>query len=404
MKVKTLLCAGLLIAASPALYIPSSFAYEIPMDVSQKHKPATVRVLLAENKESLLLEAKGKYQLCNPLNNFVISNGTFSKKDRVIHEKAGIKWGERIPGTFHIRVVPVDSDTTILVNGIQYRGCVEIYDRDGRFTVINEVDAESYLRSTLAPEFTKEVDQEVLNALAVVARTNLYNMVSKKPANQLYHVKAQDVDYKGHGATLQNVALEDAISSTRHAILTFQNAPFAATWTENSAGKTADYASIFRKNVASPSGVEIPLAESDRQKLGWSFTVTRDQLAHIADLHKISKISLFSEKNSGKVYAVKLSDGTNSQDIDFFALQKALGEQKLKSNDFTLEVKGEAVTFKGYGQGHGTGLCLYSAGLMAKQGQDAAKILATFFPGTKLEKLRVISNQNKASKSGQYLK
>lgn len=402
MKIKTLLCAGLLIALSPALYMPSSFAYELPTDVSLKMKPATVRVLLTENAPSLVLEAKGKYQICNPLNNFVISNGSFSKKDRVVHENAGIKWGELIPGTFHIRLVPVDSETTILVNGIQYRGCVEIYDRAGRFTVVNDVDVESYLRSTLAPEFTTEVDQEVLNALAVVARTNVYNMVSKKPANQLWHVKANDVDYKGHGATLQNVDLENAISSTRHAILTFQNAPFAATWTENSAGKTADYASIFRKNVPSPSGVEIPLAESDRQKLGWSFTVSRDQLAHIAQLNKISKIALFSEKNSGKVYAVKLSDGDSTQDVDFFTLQKALGEQKLKSNDFTLEVKDDAVTFKGYGQGHGTGLCLYSAGLMAKQGQDAARILATFFPGTKLEKLRTVSTQG--SRSGQYLK
>ena len=97
---------------------------------------------------------------------------------------------------------------------------------------------------------------------------------------------------------------------------------------------------------------------------------------------------------------MKVSDGNNIQDVDFFTLQTALGENKLKSNDFTIDVKGDTVTFKGYGVGSGTGLCLYSANLMAKQGQDAARILATFFPDTKLEKLR--KAPSKASKSGQY--
>ncbi|MCX6991002.1 MAG: SpoIID/LytB domain-containing protein [Chlamydiae bacterium] len=403
MNLKTFIYAGAIIAASPAFYIPASFTAEIHTDVSQKMKPATVKVLLVENAPSIILEAKGKYQISNPANDFVIGNGSFSKRARVSHENAGMKWGELIPGMFQMRIIPMNAETTILVNGIEYRGCVEIYDNAGKFSVINEVDVESYLRSTLASAFTKEMDQEVLNALVIVARTNVYHMLSKKPVNPLYQVKAKESDYRGHGITLQNVALEGAISSTRHAILTYNDAPFAATWTENSAGKTADYASIYRKNTPSPSGVEIPLAESDRQKLGWSFSVTRDQLANIASVRKVSQISLFSEKNSGKVYAVKVSDGDNSQDVDFFTLQAALGETKLKSNDFTLDVKGDTVTFKGYGTGNGTGLCLYSASLMAKQGQDAGKILSTFFPDTKLEKLRN-APPSKASKSGHYSK
>jgi stage II sporulation protein D len=403
MNLKTFFYAGAIIAASPAFYIPAAFTAEIHTDVSQKMKPATVKVLLVENAPSIVLEAKGKYQISNPANNFVIGNGSFSKRARVSHENSGMKWGELLPGMFQMRIIPMNADTTILVNGIQYRGCVEIYDNAGKFSVINEVDVESYLRSTLASTFTKEMDEEVLNALVIVARTNLYHMLSKKPTHPLYQVKAKDSDYRGHGITLQNVALEGAISETRHAILTYNDAPFPATWTENSAGKTADYASIYRKNTPSPSGVEIPLAESDRQKLGWSFTVTRNQLAHIASVRKASQISLFSEKNSGKVYAMKVSDGDNAEDVDFFTLQAALGETKLKSNDFTLDVKGDTVTFKGYGVGSGTGLCLYSANLMAKQGQDANKILATFFPDTKLEKLRN-APPTKASQSGRYSK
>jgi stage II sporulation protein D len=404
MNLKTLIFSGLLVASSPMFYQPQLSAFEVPQDLSLKMKPATVKVLLQDNSASVILEVKGKYQICNPTTHFVLSSGSSFKASKITHHSNGMKWGEIIPGTFQMRIVPLEADTTILVNGIQYRGCVDIYDNQGKFTVINEVDVESFLRSSLSTTFTQEMDPEVLNAIAIVARTNVYHMLSKKPSDLLYHVTCQEAQYRGHGASLINTGLEKAISETRHAIMTYHKAPFAATWTENSAGKTADYASIFRKNTPSPSGVEIPLAESDRLKHGWSFSMSKDQLAHIAHMAHLTKIALFSEKKSGKVYALKISNEDSSSDVDFFTLQQVIGENKLKSNDFTIDVKGEKITFKGYGQGHGTGLCLYTASLMAHQGADAARILATFFPQTNIEKLRSISPPKSKTTSGPYLK
>lgn len=394
-KLQTLFLSGLLVAVSPLVVSAQGYSSEIPSDISQKMKPATIKVQLIENADSLILEAKGKYQLCNPVNHFVISSGSFSKRAKVHHNNNGIHWGELIPGTFQLRIVPKNSETTILVNGIQYRGCVDLYDMNGKFMVVNEVDVESFLRSTMSQEFKNEMDQEVLSAVVITERTNLYYMLRKKGLETTYHVKAAECGYRGHGATLINTTLESAISSTRHAIMTYEGAPFPATFSENSAGRTATYSSIYRKNVASPSGVEIPFAESDRQKMGWSFSIDKDELAKISQVSQISQISLFSDKSSGKVYALKIGDGHDSRQMDFLMLQKSLGESKLKSNDFTIDVKGEEITFKGYGKGLGTGLCLYSAELMAKQGQDALKILNTFFPGVKVEKLRTISSKAK---------
>ncbi|MBS0628342.1 MAG: hypothetical protein JSS09_09035 [Verrucomicrobia bacterium] len=104
-------------------------------------------------------------------------------------------------------------------------------------------------------------------------------------------------------------------------------------------------------------------------------------------------MSAFSEKGSGKVYAVKINDGNDVKTLDFFDLQEALGKTKLKSNDFTIEVLDNVVRFKGYGQGNGVGLCLHSATLMAKQGLDAKTILSKFFEEASLEKMeRLPSN------------
>ncbi len=402
-KIPTLFLSTLIaFAAMPGIQEPL-YSAEIPKDLMQKVKPATLKVLLLDNTNTLLLEVKGHHQIFDPISNIHITSSSFSNRGFVVSTENGIKWGELLPGISQARIVPGDSQTSILVNGIQYKGCIEIYEHAGTFTVVNEIDIENYLRSILAFQFTEEMPGEALNALAICARTNLYYLIERYPQAH-WHVRADEMRYQGYGVTLQNIALEQAIAGTRHAILTYDSTPFATTWTANSAGKTADYSSIYRKNMETPAGVEVPLVLRSREKFAWSFSISRVELAKIAHLNKISNISLFSEKQSGKVYAVRFSERDEAANVSFFDLQKALGKSKLKSNDFSLDVKGEVVTFKGYGEGCGVGLCLYSAKVLAEEGLDAQKILSTFYPNTKIEKWKTLAHRDTSTDSGLHLR
>lgn len=373
-----------------------SKAEEIPMDHAQTTKPATIKILLQERKDSLLLEVTGAYKIFCPHTNVLLSSGTSAKRDLIRPGEDGISWKDLFPGIYAIRIVPANSQTTFLVNGIQYKGCLELYDLGGSLRALNEVDVESYLKSSLATKFGDVTEKEVLNSLAIVARTDAYYRIQKEALSP-WHVTADETGYAGFAVTLQNLPLEQAIGETRHAILTYQNKPFAACWTENSAGKTASFSSVFRKNTPSPKGVIIPGMESERQRSGWSFQVDKEELAKIVHLAAVSSMSVFSEKESGKVYAIKVGNDDKAKTLDFFTLQNALGKSKLKSNDFTIEIFDNSVKFKGYGQGNGVGLCLYSATLMAKQGLDAKRILSEFFADTTLEKLRTLPSAEKQS-------
>ncbi len=392
-KINVLLAASLTFCAMGTAPLLSG-GIEIPTDISQKDKPATIKVLLGKEQGKILLEAKGRYQVFNPFTAMPVTDGVSTKRQWLSNSENGLVWGELIPGMFQIRIVPVDTHSTLLVDGIEYRGCVEIYDIKGSLHVVNEVDIERYLKSTMTAQFPNEMDEEVMDAIAIAARTNAYYLVSRK-ASALWHVEANDVDYQGYAMALQNLHVDRAIDNTRHMIMTYKGMPFPAAWTKDSAGKTADFATIYRKDVETPHGVDAAFAAHDRQKSAWTFSISKQELAKALGTARASEFDLYQDSKSLKVYGARLKDGSETHQYDFAKLQKALGSTRLKSNDFTIQLAGDKIVFKGFGEGSGVGLCLFSASAMADKGEKAPKILASFFPDTQLENIRSLEERDR---------
>lgn len=361
-------------------------------DPSQQEKPATIRVLLEKNVNHALLEVRGRHMIYSGSGGVQLSSGSVGKREFIGHDEKGIKWGYLFPNVYHLRVIPGDSQASILVNGNQYRGCVEIYDIGGKLTIVNETDVENFLKSTLNTQFSEEMDPEVMEALAIVARTNTYFWLERN-AHARWHVDAKEVNYQGYGAILQNLLVDNGVDSTRHLIMTHNKTPFATAWTKNCAGKTADYTSIFRRSVNALPGVEAPLAAYERNKFRWSFSIRKKELASILGLTSVQALDLFIDKHSNKVYGLRLRDTHGSKDFDFITFQKRVGDNRLRSNDFTVTVKGESIQFVGYGDGVGVGLCLYSAGKLAEHGEKAPKILTAFFPEAQIEKVPTLGKK-----------
>jgi len=377
-----LVAFSLLIPAA-SLHASSLEGAQLSTDISQKTKPPTIKILLGRGEKEALIEVKGRYFVYNPDNQLLITSSGTGKLDWLTCTNNGINWGGDFPSIFQMRIVPGDSQTTILVNGTQYRGCVEIYAADQTLNIINEVDVESYLKAILSARFSKPLNPEVMDALAIIARTDAYYRIGRAP-HAFWHLKASEIGYQGHALTAQNLQVDRAIESTHQMILAYKDAPFAASWTENSAGKTADFSTVFRKKALVPPGVQAPLAAKDRETSAWSFQMTKRQMARILQLSSVKNLELYQDKQSDKVYGMKVSDGKETKHFDFFQLQKALGKQKLRSSEFAVEMKGDKIYFKGFGEGPGVGLCLHSAQIMAEHGDKAPKILSAFFPETKL--------------------
>jgi stage II sporulation protein D len=383
--------SSLLIASAvclTSLSVEATSKYErFQADPSQLDKPATIKVLVDKGSSSALLEVKGPYMVYDANSGFRATSGSIPKREFVTHDEKGMKWGANLKGVHQIRVVPGDAQTTIIVNGTQYRGCIEIHAVNGKFLVINETDIETYLKSTLNTQFSEELEEETMEAVAIAARTTSYFQVMRSPYAK-WHVEAKEVGYQGYGATLQNLQVDRAVDHTRYVIMMHKDSPFASAWTKNSAGKTATFSTVYRKNITTPRGVDAPLAATDREQARWTLNMNKRELATALGVNHVAALDLFVDKESQKVYAVRIADGEGVKNLDFIAFQKKIGEKKLRSSDFIVSMKGDSVVFTGYGDGAGVGLCLYSANKMAEKGEKAPKILATFFPDTQMIKTR----------------
>ncbi|MBS0616379.1 MAG: hypothetical protein JSR58_07515 [Verrucomicrobia bacterium] len=376
------------------LMVIAVFCMSFSTDYSQKAKPATIKVLVEKGAEKVLLDVKGRHHVYNPDDGSHITSHVTSRKHPVTVEEYGLRWGEKFPGTYRLRFVPGDSTSTILVNGIEYKGCVELHSIEGKLFVINEVDVETYIKSILTAQFAEPRSEEVMNAIAIIARTNVYYLLSKNMTS-IWHLDGAESHFEGAALLGTKPHVDHAVEVTRHAIMTLNGNPFPATWSEDSAGQTVDFATMLRKPALVPNGVNAPIAARERKHHMWSFTTSKENLAKVANLPHIQAIDLYLIPQTTKVYGAKLKCSGSSNDVDFITLQKVLGSQRLRSNDFTVTSKGDQLVFTGYGDGLSVGLCLFSAEALAKKGEKASDMLASFFPSTQLEKVRALAVDTK---------
>lgn len=391
MKIVTL-AAALLCSALSGAFAEGNSSYE---RIAEPMAPRNIQILIEKDVDGALLEVKGPYYIFNPHDGSRVASGLLGKRFMIHELESGLKWGEEFPGIHQIYIKPRSSETSIFINGIQYSGAVAVYGVSGSINIVNDIDIESYVKSKLTSQFLTPLEPEVMSSLAILIRTDAYFHSTKANANSFWHVNAKEIDYQGSALVVQNSPIDRAVESTRYLILLHgekgKKHPFATTWTEHSAGKTIPYSQIFRKESLAPEkGVDAPHAAIAREESKWTYQIGRKTLAHMFNLSQISALELFIDKTSSKVYGIRIKDGKESIDIDFLTVQSRLGSTNIKSSDFTVSLKEDAVVFSGFGKGHGVGLCLYSANALAQNGENAVKILSKFYPETYLYNLNAI--------------
>lgn len=200
----------------------------------KKTPPANIHVLIVHDMPGVVLEVKGKYKLYDPHMETFLTTRFMGKRNFVQTLRGGLKWGEEFPGMHQLKIVPADNKTTILVDGVEYKGNIYIYDIGGTISIVNELPLEDYLKALLIPQFERKSSREVAAALAISARTNAwYHMQNRK--NNFWAVDGTKVGYQGSAGLAHDNGLTKAIEDTNNMILVKDGTAFPAVWTTETA-------------------------------------------------------------------------------------------------------------------------------------------------------------------------
>lgn len=189
--------------------------------VRQRESLPLVRVLVAHDVPNAMIEVHGNYILTDPYQGDVVSRRIYGKQRLIEPLPGGLKWGEVFPNLFQIKITPGSPESSVTVNGLNYRGNIYVYDIGGTISIVNEVPIEEYVMGLLTAQIDEPLPDEALAAIAIAARSNAFYQATHSP-NPYWDVDARAVGYSGEHLSTHGKTTEQAVTGTRYMVLAQQ--------------------------------------------------------------------------------------------------------------------------------------------------------------------------------------
>ncbi|MBV6518115.1 MAG: hypothetical protein DCC43_05965 [Candidatus Brocadia sp.] len=347
-----------------------------------------VRVLLINDKREAQVAIHGCYQITGSLTD-VIEQGQGLPKGTISISNGGIRIGNKHYNHSELRIV-TQQDGRIELNNVRYRGEIRILQQpNNKFSVIEEIDLESFIAGVLGSEMPQAWNDEALRAQAVTART--YAMYKKKVnRDNIYHLDMLELAYRG--VANETSRLTKIVQDTKGIVMVYNWNIFPAYFHSTCGGHTEDVHHVFGKDSIPPlSGVVCNYCNNSKHS-SWSKDISKSTIEKKLQEAKVSISSIRAVKtvdpgagDHGSRVEIASASGTKEMNANDFRL--LIGPNNLLSTSFQTKSNEKSITFSGKGWGHGVGLCQYGAQAMAQKGFPWAAILKHYYP--KIELVRV---------------
>jgi stage II sporulation protein D len=346
-----------------------------------------LRVAILKDVKSFKLTLRSPYEIFALKTLEKLSSGKRLNSALVVPAEAGIKIGNRnfsFPG---IRII--SKKGYIFINRRNFRGQVDIIrTAEKKLLVVNYVDTEDYLRGVLYQEVSHWWPMEVLKAQAIVART--FALYRKQQNQERNYDLSSDVFSQVYGGRRSETWRTNiAVNRTEGRVLKYQGKIFPTFYHANCGGHTQDASRIWNIDLEPLKGVkcdfckrskyyrwqaEIPLARIT-QKMRWG---------GYKKVGSIYRLTILERDPSGRVAELLIDSDKGKTKISGYRFRLRLGVNLIRSTNFTVKIKNDTAYFKGFGWGHGVGLCQWGAYFMARQGYRAQEILSYYYPGAEI--------------------
>jgi stage II sporulation protein D len=300
------------------------------------------------------------------------------------------------PAVRCLRITPGAGEETcrVMAGGIpdrEYRGSLDITAEGGILRVVNRLPLADYLVGVIGSEGGGDAPLEALKAQAVLARTFAMRHGGRHGAADFCDTTHCQL-YQGRSAV--SPVAEAAVRATAGQILTWQGAPARVFYHACCGGVTNSFETAWgRPGPPYLTGIDDGDACAESPQARWEYRL--DRAAWTKLLRKLGggnpvAIRLEETGPGGWVrwLAVEQADGSSVRlrgEEFHIRAGRLLGWNAIRSACFTVRQEGECWVFAGRGFGHGVGLCQAGAAALARRGWEYARILARYFPGTRLE-------------------
>jgi len=279
------------------------------------------------------------------------------------------------------------------VDGRRVRGSVEVARGSGGLRVVNELPLEDYVAGTVLGEVAESWGASLLRAQAVAIRT--YALHRRAEAGSRgFDVEADTRAQVYLGLDGETPAVRDAVAATRGQVLTFDGAPILAAFYSSAGGRSASAAEVWGRDVPYLRSVPVP-GEEDSPDAYWRARFTSDELrlALLAigdDVGELRDLAVVERSASGRAARIRVTATRGELALPAETLRRALGAARLRSALFEIRRDGDDFVFVGSGRGHGVGMSQWGARALANEGASYTQILATFYPGARLERIGAV--------------
>ncbi len=253
-----------------------------------------------------------------------------------------------------------------------------------------QLSSERYVAAVLSAEAAPDEPEASLEALAIVVRTFALTNLHRHNADGF------DLCDSTHCQALHlgpvRPAIAQAIRDTA-GITLWSGSHRASTYYTQHCGGISEAASAVWPDEHAP----YLTSHADPYCLrhspaDWQAKVPLVDLSRIASEQHwnlptlITSVRIVQRTTSGRAKLLEVAGPRGTATISasslHFAINRALGWNRIRSDLYNVVIAGDTLQFTGHGYGHGVGLCQAGSFQMALEHHTAAEILAFYFPGT----------------------
>jgi len=384
-----------------ALLIAAIVVAAQPPDLPDKPRDNMLRVCVLKGSNDLELTIKGRYKILTIKTAELIERGRDLKAAPVLALDSGLSISGRPFKIYGIKVMP-KTDASVSIGRRVFRGTVDIIrTKERKLLVINHVELEDYLKGVLYHEVSHWWPMETLKAQAIAARTYaLYQKSIKRDSD--YDLTSDIYSQVYGGKASERIRTNRAVSITCGKVLTYKNEIFPAYYHATCGGRTEDASNLWDIKIPPLKGVRCGFCRFSPHYY-WECEILlsglEEKLSRAGyNLKNIVDIKAKGRTRSGRIKDLIFICAGKEVIIPADDFRLAIGPNRVRSTNFTLEVlpmprikreEGDFAFFKGYGWGHGAGMCQWGAFFLGLKRYKAEGILRYYYPGTKISTVRV---------------